>query len=144
MVLGADGYLGWPTSLPLSAPGVGVGAGRQLLRRSYDSELGTSSLVPIVDFERRVERWSEITGRTITNYVGDLTDYSFVEQSIASFAPDAIVQFGEQRSAPYSMIDRSHAVYTQMNNVVGNLNLLFALGEIDPSVHLVKLGTMGE
>jgi UDP-sulfoquinovose synthase len=144
MVLGADGYLGWPTSLHLSARGLEVAAVDNFVRRSYDSELGTSSLVPIVDFERRVERWSEITGRTITNYVGDLTDYSFVEQSIASFAPDAIVHFGEQRSAPYSMIDRSHAVYTQMNNVVGNLNVLFAIGDIDPSIHLVKLGTMGE
>ena len=86
----------------------------------------------------------ELSGHPIATYVGDLTEYEFVEEVMKGFRPDAIVHFGEQRSAPYSMIDRSHAVYTQVNNVVGNLNLLFAIGQIDPSVHLVKLGTMGE
>ena len=60
------------------------------------------------------------------------------------FAPDAIVHFAEQRAAPYSMVDRKHAVYTQVNNVVGNLNVLYAIAEINPDIHLVKLGTMGE
>ena len=77
-------------------------------------------------------------------FIGDLTDDVFVEQTIREFAPEAIVHFAEQRSAPYSMIDRKHAVYTQVNNVVGTLNLLYAIAEIDPSIHLVKLGTMGE
>jgi UDP-sulfoquinovose synthase len=63
---------------------------------------------------------------------------------VASFGPDAIVHFAEQRSAPYSMVDRKHAVYTQVNNVVGTLNLLYAIADVDPSIHLVKLGTMGE
>jgi UDP-sulfoquinovose synthase len=77
-------------------------------------------------------------------YVGDLCDAAFVYRLVAEFRPEAIVHFAEQRSAPYSMIDRHHAVYTQTNNVVGNLNLLYAIAEIDPSIHLVKLGTMGE
>jgi UDP-sulfoquinovose synthase len=85
-----------------------------------------------------------VSDRSFDYAVGDLTDYEFITTTFRSFAPEAIVHFGEQRSAPYSMIDRAHAVYTQTNNIVGNLNVLFAIGEIDPSVHLVKLGTMGE
>ena len=76
--------------------------------------------------------------------MGDLADHRFTESLIEGFAPDAVVHFAEQRSAPYSMIDRAHAVYTQVNNVVGTLNLLYAIAEHDPSIHLVKLGTMGE
>jgi UDP-sulfoquinovose synthase len=144
LVLGGDGYLGWPTALHLSARDHDVAVVDNLVRREYDVELGTSSLVPISDLHERTTAWQRLTGRTIIAEVGDLTEYEFVTSVIRTFAPDAVVHFGEQRSAPYSMIDRSHAVYTQMNNVVGNLNLLFALGEIDPSVHLVKLGTMGE
>jgi UDP-sulfoquinovose synthase len=144
LILGGDGYLGWPTALHLSARDHEVAVVDNLVRREYDDELGTSSLVPISDLDRRTHVWEQLTGRTIVAEVGDLTDYEFLARVIRTFEPDAVVHFGEQRSAPYSMIDRSHAVYTQMNNVVGNLNLLFALGEIDPSIHLVKLGTMGE
>jgi len=144
MVLGGDGYLGWPTALHLSARGHDVTVVDNLVRREYDTELGTSSLVPISDFESRAARWLELSGREIGVVVGDLTNFEFLEASLQASSPEAIVHFGEQRSAPYSMIDRSHAVYTQVNNVVGNLNLLFAIGELDPSIHLVKLGTMGE
>jgi UDP-sulfoquinovose synthase len=144
MVLGGDGYLGWPTALHLSARGHDVITVDNLVRRSYDSELGTTSLVPIADLEQRTTIWREMTGRTVTYAVGDITDYDFLTSTFRAFTPEAIVHFGEQRSAPYSMIDRSHAVYTQVNNIVGNLNVLFAIGEVDPAVHLVKLGTMGE
>jgi len=144
IVLGGDGYLGWPTALHLSARGHDVAIVDNLVRRDYDVELGTASLVPISDLESRAARWSEVSGRTIDVVVGDMTDFELVEEALRSLRPDAIVHFGEQRSAPYSMIDRSHAVYTQVNNVVGNLNLLFAIGELDPTIHLVKLGTMGE
>jgi len=144
MVLGGDGYLGWPTALHLSARGHDVTVVDNLVRREYDTELGTSSLVPISDLESRAARWLESSGREIQVVVGDLTNFEFIEGSLQASSPEAIVHFGEQRSAPYSMIDRSHAVYTQVNNVVGNLNLLFAIGELDPSIHLVKLGTMGE
>ena len=144
LVLGGDGYLGWPTALYLSARGHEVMAVDNLVRRRYDTELGIASLVPITDLERRTTVWNELTGRRVTYAVGDITDYDFLTSTFQAFMPEAIVHFGEQRSAPYSMIDRSHAVYTQVNNIVGNLNVLFAIGEIDPSVHLVKLGTMGE
>jgi UDP-sulfoquinovose synthase len=77
-------------------------------------------------------------------YVGDLVDAEFVHRMVEEFEPDAIVHFGEQRSAPYSMIDQRHAVYTQTNNVVGTLNVLYAIASRNRDVHLVKLGTMGE
>ncbi|NNN20509.1 MAG: NAD-dependent epimerase/dehydratase family protein [Acidimicrobiales bacterium] len=144
LVLGGDGYLGWPTSLYLSRKGHDVGIVDNFLRRTYDNEMGVESLVPIQQLQRRVSRWEEISSFHIDTFVGDLTDAPFIYKVIKEYSPQAIVHFAEQRSAPYSMIDRDHAVHTQVNNVVGTLNLLYAIAEIDPSIHLVKLGTMGE
>ena len=144
LVLGGDGYLGWPTALYLSRRGHDVAVVDNLIRRQYDVELGFTSLVPIAPLDQRVELWRAVSGYDLSCYVGDLQDSDFVEQVITEFEPTAVVHFAEQRSAPYSMIDRSHAVYTQVNNVVGTLNLLYAIAETDPSIHLVKLGTMGE
>ncbi len=144
LVLGGDGYLGWPTALYLSARGHDVGICDNLVRRDYDKEMGVSSLVPIASIEDRVAAWGEQSGARLPTYIGDLTDAAFVHQMVREFEPDTIVHFAEQRSAPYSMIDQAHAVYTQTNNVVGNLNVLYAIGDINRDIHLVKLGTMGE
>ena len=144
LVLGGDGYLGWPTALHLSAAGHEVAVADNFARRGYDNELGVESLVPIEPLQTRIAVWKELTGREIGCHIGDLTDAIFTYQLISDFGPDAVVHFAEQRAAPYSMIDRHHAVYTQHNNVVGNLNLLYAIAEINPEIHLVKLGTMGE
>jgi UDP-sulfoquinovose synthase len=144
LVLGGDGYLGWPTALYLSESGHDVGIVDNFVRRQYDHELGAQSLVPIEPLNVRVRAWREVSGRHIESYVGDLTDGEFTYRTLKAFRPDAVVHFAEQRSAPYSMIDRQHAVYTQANNITGTLNLLYAIAEIDPEIHLVKLGTMGE
>jgi UDP-sulfoquinovose synthase len=144
LVLGGDGYLGWPTALYLSRRGHRIGVVDNFARRGYDLEMGVDSLVPIVNLQQRVRRWKDISDLSIEVYVGDLTDATFVHDTIDSFRPDAIVHFAEQRSAPYSMIDRQHAVYTQVNNVAGTLNLLYAIAEQNRDIHLVKLGTMGE
>jgi UDP-sulfoquinovose synthase len=144
LVLGGDGYLGWPTALHLSALGHHVSVVDNLVRREYDTEMGVDSLVPICPLEQRVAQWHEVSGRRIDVRIGDLTDAAFTYAAVADSRPDAIVHFGEQRSAPYSMIDREHAVYTQVNNVVGTLNLMYAIAEVNPDIHLVKLGTMGE
>jgi UDP-sulfoquinovose synthase len=144
LVLGGDGYLGWPTALYLSARGHDVAICDNLVRRDYDKEMGVSSLVPIATIEERVEAWAKQSGTRLPTYIGDLTDASFVHQMVREFEPDTIVHFAEQRSAPYSMIDQAHAVYTQTNNVVGNLNVLYAIADLNRDIHLVKLGTMGE
>ena len=144
LVLGGDGYLGWPTALHLSEVGHDVAVADNFARRGYDFEMGVDSLVPIESLQARIAVWKELTGKSIGCYVGDLCDADFTYEMVRDFAPDAIVHFAEQRAAPYSMVDRKHAVYTQTNNVVGNLNVLYAIAEINPDIHLVKLGTMGE
>ena len=144
LVLGGDGYLGWPTALHLSQSGHDVAVADNFVRRQYDFELGADSLVPIQSLQTRIAAWHELTGKSIAPFIGDLTDADFTYQMVRDFRPDTVVHFAEQRAAPYSMIDRKHAVYTQVNNVVGTLNLLYAIAEIDPDIHLVKLGTMGE
>ncbi|GAA3356254.1 MULTISPECIES: NAD-dependent epimerase/dehydratase family protein [Saccharopolyspora] len=144
LVLGGDGYLGWPTALHLSDRGHEVAVADNFARRGYDHEMGVQSLVPIEPMQTRIDAWHEVSGKSIKSYYGDLVDADFTYEMVRDFRPDTIVHFAEQRAAPYSMIDRKHAVYTQQNNVVGNLNVLFAIQEIDPSIHLVKLGTMGE
>jgi len=144
LVLGADGYLGWPTALYLSARGFEVGVADNFVRRQWDQELGVESLVPITGFYDRIRAWKEVSGKTLTPFVGDVAQYRFVLEMLETFQPDAVVHFAEQRSAPYSMIDRDHAVFTQVNNVVGTLNLLYAMADVVPNCHLVKLGSMGE
>jgi UDP-sulfoquinovose synthase len=144
LVAGGDGFCGWPTALYLSAQGYEILVADNFSRRGWDEELGTESLTRISGLEDRVGRWKELTGREIGLAVGDLTDERFVYEVLDDFRPEAFVHFAEQRSAPYSMIDRSHAVFTQVNNVVGTLNLLYAIGELVPECHLIKLGTMGE
>jgi UDP-sulfoquinovose synthase len=143
-VLGGDGYCGWATALYLSGQGHTVAVVDNFIRRQWDFELGAQSLTPIQPLADRLRVWQEITGKSIELFVGDVNDYEFLSGVIESFQPDTVVHFAEQRSAPYSMIDRKHAVFTQVNNVVGTLNLLFALQELRPDCHLVKLGTMGE
>ncbi|MGF1576982.1 MAG: NAD-dependent epimerase/dehydratase family protein [Cyanophyceae cyanobacterium] len=144
LILGGDGYCGWATALHLSNQGHEVGIVDNYIRRSWDLQLGVSTLTPIRQLEERVDRWQAISGKSMQYFVGDLCDYSFLSATMRTFEPDAVVHFGEQRSAPYSMISRDHAVMTQVNNVVGTLNVLYAIKEDFPNCHLVKLGTMGE
>ncbi|MCZ8162199.1 MAG: NAD-dependent epimerase/dehydratase family protein, partial [Microcystis sp. LE19-196.1B] len=144
LVIGGDGYCGWATALHLSNRGYEVGILDSLVRRYWDLQLGCDTLTPIAPISHRIQRWQDLTGKSIDLFVGDINNYDFLIQSLRQFQPDTIVHFGEQRSAPFSMIDREHAVLTQVNNVVGNLNILYAMKEEFPEAHLVKLGTMGE
>src|SRR5579871_6547707 len=143
-VLGGDGYCGWATALYLSSRGHEVSIADNYMRRQWDLELGVQTLTPIQPLPERLRVWQELTGNSIDLFVGDITDYEFLSSVFQEFEPDSVVHFAEQRSAPYSMIDRKHASFTQVNNVVGTLNVLFAIQELRPDCHLVKLGTMGE
>jgi UDP-sulfoquinovose synthase len=144
LVLGGDGYLGWPTALRFSVRGDEVAIVDNLLRRRYHVEQGTDSLTPVRTIWDRTAVWQGLTGRELRFHLVDLTDYAAIERIVREFEPTIIVHYGEQPSAPFSMIDRSHAVDTQVNNVVGTLNVLFALRDHAPDCHLIKLGTMGE
>lgn len=144
LVIGGDGYCGWATALYLSNQGYEVGILDSLVRRHWDQSLCLETLTPIAPIQRRLERWQQLTGKSIDLFVGDITNYEFLSQAMRQFEPEAVVHFGEQRSAPFSMIDREHAVLTQTNNVVGTLNLLYCIHQDFPNCHLVKLGTMGE
>ncbi len=144
LVLGGDGYLGWPTALHLSAGGHHVGVADNFIRRQYDEELGVESLVPIWPLDERVACWADVSGCRLEQFAGDLCDAAFVHEMVRDFDPDTIVHFAEQSSAPYSMMDQQHAVYTQTNNVIGNLNVLYAIADHNRDIHLVKLGSMGE
>ncbi|MGZ4323172.1 MAG: NAD-dependent epimerase/dehydratase family protein [Solirubrobacteraceae bacterium] len=144
LVLGGDGYLGWPTALHLSAAGHDVAVNDNFARRGYDEEMGVDTLVPIATLDERIAAWKEVSGKTIKAYVGDLCDPQFTHGMVGDFRPQSIVHYAEQRAAPYSMIDQAHAVYTQTNNVVGTLNVMYAIADTDIDIHLVKLGTMGE
>lgn len=144
MIIGGDGYCGWATALHLSKKGYEVAIVDNLVRRLFDQQLGLDSLTPISSIHNRIRCWKSLTGQTIELFIGDICDFEFLAETFKSFEPDAVVHFGEQRSAPYSMIDRSRAVFTQHNNVIGTLNVLFAIKEFREDCHLVKLGTMGE
>jgi UDP-sulfoquinovose synthase len=144
LILGGDGYLGWPQAMHFSARGFEVAVFDNFAKREWEREIGVRPLMPIGSLEERVEAWRALADREIKVYVGDLMDYAFVERVLSEFEPEAIVHYGEQPSAPYSMIDAARAAYTQANNVVGTLNLLFAMRDAAPDAHLVKLGTMGE
>jgi UDP-sulfoquinovose synthase len=145
LILGGDGYLGWPTAMRFARAGHEVHAVDNYLRRTAHREAGTDSLTPIgASLPARVQAFREVTGHEIGATEGDLMDWDVLERLFRDFQPEAIVHYGEMPSAPYSMIDREHAVFTQTNNVIGTLNVLFAMAELAPDAHLVKLGTMGE
>lgn len=144
LVIGGDGYCGWATALHLSNKGYEVGIMDSLVRRHWDLELCVETLTPIAPIQQRLQRWKDLTGKSIDLFVGDINNYDFLSKGMRQFEPEAIVHFGEQRSAPFSMIDREHAILTQVNNVAGTLNILYAMRQDFPDCHLVKLGTMGE
>src|SRR3954471_4028698 len=144
LILGGDGYLGWPTALRFSARGHEVSVVDNFSRRRWHTEHGTASLTPIGGLDERIAAWHEVSGEQIRSYVGAVEEGDFLDEVVAETRPEAVVHYGQQASAPYSMLSRERAVETQHANIIGNLNLLFALRDHVPDCHLVKLGTMGE
>ncbi len=144
MVLGGDGFCGWPTSLYLSGRGHDVLIADNLSRRNIDNELGCGSLTPITPIMTRLAVWQELTGRQIQFINLDVSmEYERLLGSIKGYAPEVVVHFAEQRSAPYSMKSPRQKRYTVANNLNGTNNLLCAISESGLDVHVVHLGTMG-
>jgi UDP-sulfoquinovose synthase len=144
LILGGDGYLGWPTAMRFSARGHEVAVVDNFARRRWHLEQSTDSLTPIISLGDRIEAWHEVSGKTIESRIGTVEDGEFLDEVVAEFLPEVVVHYGQQPSAPYSMRSRQTAVETQRTNVLGTLNLLFAMQSYVPDAHLIKLGTMGE
>src|SRR3954447_9194783 len=144
LILGGDGYLGWPTAMRFSGKGNEVAVVDNFARRRWHEEAGTDSLTPIASLPDRIEAWKEVSGKTVESYIGDIAEGTFVHDVVAEYRPDTIIHYGEQPSAPWSMKSVDNAVITQQSNVIGNLKLLWAMRDHVPQAHLVKLGTMGE
>ena len=144
LITGIDGYLGWPLAINLQGHGHTVAGVDSLVRRETVNEMGSISAIPIKSIEERLEAFQDLTGSALQFFQGDLVDYDIAAQAIIDFKPDAIVHLAECPSAPYSMIDVRKATWVQTNNVIGTLNLLFAMRDHSPAAHLLKLGTMGE
>jgi UDP-sulfoquinovose synthase len=145
LILGGDGYLGWPTAMYLSSKGHEIAVLDNMVKRFWEAEIGVEPLGPIRPLHIRVQRWEELTGRKISVFIGDIAEnHRFIYKVMDEFRPDAVVHYAEQPSAPFSMIDRDKCLNTQRNNVLGTLNLMFAIQHTNPETHIVKLGTMGE
>jgi nucleoside-diphosphate-sugar epimerase len=146
-IVGIDGYIGWSLAMHLATRGHKVAGIDNYSRRKNVEKVGSQSATPICGMEDRIKVFDLVfrdAKGNISFTEGDLLDYNFAKDHLKSFKPDTVVHLGEQPSAPFSMVDREHAVYTQYNNVIGNLNLIYAIKEIVPNCHLLKLGTMGE
>ncbi len=143
LIAGIDGYLGWPLAMSLANEHVLAGVDN-LSRRRLVHEGGSQSAIPIADLPQRLQVLETITNRPIQLYQGDLTEHEFTKQVIGEFRPEVIVYLAEIPSAPFSMKNAKQAMFTQSNNVLGTLATLFAMNELCPDCHLLKLGTMGE
>lgn len=144
LILGGDGYLGWPTAMHLSKQGHDVAVVDNYLRRNIAREEDVAPLVGVPNLVERTRLWEEATGIKLSIFIGDLTDWSFIAKVFQGFCPDVVVHYAEQPSAPYSMLRREAATLTLRNNISVTANVIFAIREFCPQTHLVKLGTMGE
>lgn len=144
LILGGDGYLGWPCSLSFACRGWEVFIVDSLIKRQWEAEMGVSPLVPIPPLQDRIRLLPETEGRIRARVCDISRNRSLLYHIFDEFRPDAVVHFAEQPSAPYSMRDAEAAVETQRNNVLGTLNLIHAVTHHNPDCHIVKLGTMGE
>lgn len=144
VILGADGYLGWPLSLALALRGHEVTCIDNLATRRCVREVGSTSGIPIASMEKRIASLNSAVHKGVRFIKADITEGSVLREVIRKEKPDAVVHFAEQRSAPYSMISERNAIYTMENNIIGTLKLIYAVKETSPNTHILKMGTMGE
>ena len=144
LILGGDGYLGWPTAMHFSAQGHDVAVADNYLRRHLCREEQVNFLHEVPDLNERAAHWQSVSGHQIAVHIGDLSQWAFVARLFEEFSPQAIVHYAEQPSAPYSMLNRQAAALTLQNNLAVTANVIFAVKEFCSDAHIVKLGTMGE
>lgn len=144
LILGGDGYLGWPTAMHLSAQGHDVAVADNYLRRNLMRNEDVEPLYEVPNLHERIKRWKNVSGRDVEVYIGDLNNWDFISHVFKETNPEAIVHYAEQPSAPYSMLNRSAATLTLNNNIGVTANVIFAVREFCPDAHIIKLGTMGE
>lgn len=144
LILGGDGYLGWPTAMHLSARGHDIAVADNYLRRQLCREEKVNFLYETPDLEERAALWQSVSGHRIAVHIGDLNVWDFIAMVFEKFNPQAIVHYAEQPAAPYSMLNRQAATLTLQNNLAVTANVIFAVREFCPDAHIIKLGTMGE
>ena len=144
LILGGDGYLGWPTALHLAVRKHDVVVADNYLRRNLARDEDVEPLYETPNLNERCRIWRDAGGKAITPMIGDLRDWSFIEEVFGAAQPDVIIHYAEQPSAPYSMLNRHAASLTLMNNLEVTANVIFAVREFAPNAHIIKLGTMGE
>jgi len=144
LIMGGDGYLGWPTAMSFAAKGHQVCVVDNYLRRQMAIETRSEALIPTPNLHDRAKIFESASGYKMEVKIGDCADYRFFSNLFKEFAPDAVVHYAEQPSAPYSMINFDAAHLTLNNNLNTTFNLIWAVKEFNPNCHIIKLGTMGE
>ncbi len=144
LILGGDGYLGWPTAMYFAGRGHEVIAVDNYFRRNAAQELDSEPLIPVPNLLQRVRLWKSLSDQSIAVRIGDVTDYEFLLSVFREHGPEVVIHYAEQPSAPYSMLDRNRAALTIQNNLISTLNIAYAVKETNPDCHIIKLGTMGE
>ncbi len=157
LILGGDGYLGWPTAMYFSKRGYDVTVVDNYFRRNACTELNVGMLYPVPNLIERAKLWHELTGKEIKVVIGDLTDagvmrslfngsveYAWCLSKRFTGVPEAVIHYAEQPSAPYSIISYKYANITMVNNLLVTNNLMFAVRDYSRETHIIKLGTMGE
>ena len=144
LILGGDGYLGWPTAMSFAAKGHDVWVIDNYLRRNIAMETRSEALMPNPNLNDRAECFYANTGKSIKVIIGDCTDYRLMSCVFRDCAPEAVIHYAEQPSAPYSMLGYKEANMTLNNNLNATFNVIWAVKEYAPECHIIKLGTMGE
>lgn len=144
LILGIDGYIGWPLALRLLSKGHRVSGLDNFVTRKRVREVSSDSLIPLKSMAKRIEEVKNKTGKTIEFMRGDASDPEVIYRAVKKFQPDAVVHLAEQRSAPYSMLGLSQAIQTMQKNIISTMSLIYAIKDLKPGSHIVKLGTMGE
>ena len=144
LILGGDGYLGWPTAMHFSRRGHDVWVVDNYLRRRVALETNSEPLIPTPNLQERAKLFESISGRRVDVSTGDCCDYDFLRGVFERSEPEAVIHYAEQPSAPYSMVDYRAARLTLDNNLGATFNVIWAVKELAPACHIIKLGTMGE